>query len=115
MRGRKYTVCLWSVFIFSVINLRTYINIEPLVVSRPLFIEEHGLRLLLDRDGAGVELSREGYESGEWAEAVQQAYIKGLPLKLSKRKRGEEDLKMRKLEGRNMAMQVVSWVKDVWA
>ena len=98
-----------------IINLRTYVNIESLVVSRPLFIEEHGLRLLLDRDGAGVELSREGYESGEWAEAVQQAYIKGLPLKLSKRERGEEDLKIRKLEGRDMAMQVVSWVKDVWA
>ena len=28
-------------------------------VSRPLFIEGHRLRLLLERDGVGVELSRE--------------------------------------------------------
>ncbi|KAF8071748.1 transmembrane amino acid transporter protein-domain-containing protein [Lyophyllum atratum] len=46
-------------------------------VSRPLFIEEHGLRLLLNREGVGVELSRQSYEAGDWALAVEEAWARG--------------------------------------
>lgn len=46
-------------------------------VSRPLFIEEHGLRLLLEEEGTGVELSRAAYEMGDWAGAVSDAWTRG--------------------------------------
>ena len=55
------------------------------VVSRPLFIEEHGLRLLLDEEGTGVELSRAAYEQGDWAGAVDEAYTRGAASKALKR------------------------------
>ncbi|KAL1727883.1 hypothetical protein EV714DRAFT_286194 [Schizophyllum commune] len=54
-------------------------------VSRPLFIEEHGLRLLLDEEGTGVELSRAAYEQGDWAGAVDEAYTRGAASKALKR------------------------------
>ncbi|KAI5892887.1 uncharacterized protein SCHCODRAFT_02668278 [Schizophyllum commune H4-8] len=54
-------------------------------VSRPLFIEEHGLRLLLDEEGTGVELARAAYEQGDWAGAVEEAYQRGAPSKALKR------------------------------
>ncbi|KAI5823206.1 hypothetical protein K523DRAFT_344632 [Schizophyllum commune Tattone D] len=54
-------------------------------VSRPLFIEEHGLRLLLDEEGTGVELSRAAYEQGDWAGAVEEAYTRGAASKALKR------------------------------
>ncbi|KIJ51466.1 hypothetical protein M422DRAFT_244629 [Sphaerobolus stellatus SS14] len=49
----------------------------PLVyVPRPLFVEEHGLRLWLKAEGIGVELSREEYESGQWASKIEEAFEK---------------------------------------
>ena len=45
-------------------------------VPRPLFIEEHGLRLFLEREGVGVELERVKYEVSEWAEAeIGRAHV----------------------------------------
>ncbi|KAJ7592874.1 hypothetical protein C8J56DRAFT_780240 [Mycena floridula] len=83
-------------------------------VSRPLFIEEHGLRLLLSREGTGVELSRESYEDGDWAAAVQEAWVKGSEAKTLKRAHGKKGIGMnqRKLEGQAMAGSVLSWIKD---
>lgn len=77
-------------------------------VPRPLFIEEHGLRMLLERDGVGVELSRTAYESGEWAHAVEEACLKGKKQKKSKRKEGETG--KRTQEGKEMAEMLVQWV-----
>ncbi|KAI0682663.1 hypothetical protein C8T65DRAFT_750271, partial [Cerioporus squamosus] len=77
-------------------------------VPRPLFIEEHGLRLYLEQEGVGVELSRTQYELGEWADAVEEAYNKGREAKARKRKVG--DTGKRKEEGREMAQYVVDWV-----
>ncbi|KAF9000646.1 hypothetical protein BDQ17DRAFT_1205065, partial [Cyathus striatus] len=54
-------------------------------VSRPLFIEEHGLRLLLESEGVGVELGRQSYEAGDWASAVEEAWAKGRESKGKKR------------------------------
>lgn len=45
-------------------------------VPRPLFVEEHGLRLFLEAEGVGIELSRHEYESGGWANKVEEAYLK---------------------------------------
>jgi hypothetical protein len=80
-------------------------------VSRPLFIEEHGLRLLLSRSGVGVELSRAAYEAGEWARAIEDAWIMGLRKKSALNGIGLAQ-ESRKEEGRTLARQVVEWVKD---
>ncbi|KAF7424487.1 hypothetical protein PC9H_009794 [Pleurotus ostreatus] len=104
-------------------------------VSRPLFIEEHGLRLLLEQEGVGVELSRQSYEAGDWASAVEEAFARGTDMKARKRKYGDpawrcsEDAndghasvcgggrgmgsgaKDRQVEGREMAAQVMDWIK----
>lgn len=77
-------------------------------VPRPLFVEEHGLRLLLQREGAGVELERVKYEVGEWAEAVEEAWMRGREAKARKRREGETG--RRTEEGREMARIVVDWV-----
>ncbi|CDO74499.1 hypothetical protein BN946_scf184979.g54 [Trametes cinnabarina] len=78
-------------------------------VPRPLFIEEHGLRLYLEREGVGVELSRTAYEQGEWADAIEAAWCKGREAKARKRAEGETG--RRSAEGRQMACEVVEWVR----
>lgn len=87
-----------------------------LTVSRPLFIEEHGLRLLLDREGVGVELLRESYEAGDWAFAVEEAWVQGKEAKKRKRDEASAGIGMddKRQEGRDMARKVVSWTQDWW-
>ncbi|KAJ7249236.1 hypothetical protein B0H12DRAFT_1019732 [Mycena haematopus] len=82
-------------------------------VSRPLFIEEHGLRRLLDHDGVGVELSRESYEAGDWAGAIETAWQKGKQAKEFKRKDGAAGLgsKTQEEEGRKLATMIVQWAE----
>ncbi|KAJ7081811.1 hypothetical protein B0H15DRAFT_764286, partial [Mycena belliarum] len=82
-------------------------------VSRPLFIEEHGLRRLLDHEGVGVELPRQSYEAGDWAGAIEEAWNKGKGAKDSKRLDGMagSGLKKREEEGRELASMVVRWVR----
>ncbi|KAJ7822078.1 hypothetical protein B0H14DRAFT_1325836 [Mycena olivaceomarginata] len=84
-------------------------------VSRPLFIEEHGLRRLLDHDGVGVELSRESYEAGDWAGAIETAWRNGKEAKNSKRKDGAADFsfKTREEEGGKLATMIVRWA-ETW-
>lgn len=79
-------------------------------MPRPLFVEEHGLRLLLERDGVGVELSRTAYEVGEWAEAVETAWQRGRAAKERKRQEGETG--RRHEEGRVMAQELMDWVEE---
>ncbi|EJD06891.1 uncharacterized protein FOMMEDRAFT_131691 [Fomitiporia mediterranea MF3/22] len=79
-------------------------------VPRPLFVEEHGLRRLLQEEGAGVELSCERYEAGDWADAVKEAWEAGKELK--KRKRAVGDDGVRKKQGMNMARELVAWVRE---
>ncbi|KAG6900693.1 hypothetical protein C0993_005005 [Termitomyces sp. T159_Od127] len=83
-------------------------------VSRPLFIEEHGLRLLLDREGVGVELSRQSYEAGDWALAVGEAWVQGKGAKERKRVQASAGIGMddKRQEGLGMARKVVSWTQD---
>jgi len=85
-------------------------------VSRPLFIEEHGLRLFLSRAGVGVELSRQSYEAGDWAAAVEEAWLKGKHLKSRKRTEAAVGVgsEVREMEGREMAKTVVRWTSDWW-
>ncbi|KAL5525717.1 hypothetical protein ACEPAG_7054 [Sanghuangporus baumii] len=79
-------------------------------VPRPLFVEEHGLRRLLQDEGTGVELSREKYESGEWADAIQKTWLTGRELKARKRVIGDDGT--RKKQGMEMAEDLMEWVKN---
>ena len=126
-----YSLRLWYViFLASILNLS--IERPFFVVSRPLFIEEHGLRMYLDQEGVGVELSRASYEGGEWAKSIQEAYCKGREMKETKRKKeyefcmllkqldqegveSDDDRRLseRERQGRDMARDVVEWVENV--
>ena len=106
--GRVHTFCIRYVLSFVVSDGTDGHKLHT--VSRPLFIEEHGLRLLLERDGVGVELSRESYEAGEWADAVQEAYTRGKDAK--ERKRAEGETGKRAKEGRTMASLLINWVHE---
>ncbi|KAF8270545.1 hypothetical protein EI94DRAFT_1777831 [Lactarius quietus] len=79
-------------------------------VSRPLFVEEHGLRLLLDREGVGVEMTRDAYEMGEWASAVSDAWRAGAQRKLERREGMHAP--DRRSQGLEMARDVVTWVNE---
>ena len=75
-----------------------------------MFVEEHGLRLLLERDGVGVELSREDYEGGNWATAVESAWNSGSEAKHRKRLEGETGKRQEQV--REMGRRVVDWITD---
>ena len=80
-------------------------------VPRPLFIEERGLRLFLEREGVSVELSRDAYEAGDWAAAIQEAFDKGKDRKGAKRREGETG--QLAAAGMEMAAGLASWV-EAW-
>lgn len=113
MRRLSHAFRLWCVPLSSI---RQNLSQNLSQVSRPLFIEEHGLRLLLDNEGVGVELSRDSYEAGEWAHAVQDAFIKGRTAKVKKREEMAAGVgaDMRAVQGKKMAASVVAWVNDCW-
>ncbi|KAH7925849.1 hypothetical protein BV22DRAFT_1128707 [Leucogyrophana mollusca] len=82
-------------------------------VSRPLFVEEHGLKLLLSQEGVGLELSRAAYEDGDWALAIQEAWSLGRKGKAEMRKKGALGIgsEVRDEKGRVLASQIVDWVR----
>lgn len=86
------------------------VQLHGIIVPRPLFIEEFGLRMLLEHEGVGVEMSRTAYESGDWAQAVHLAWVKGKEMKAKKREEGETG--KRNIEGKHMAEALVTWVKE---
>jgi hypothetical protein len=96
---------------------RRHLQVTVFSVSRPLFIEEHGLRLLLDREGVGVELSRESYEAGDWATAVEEAWVNGREAKSRKRSVREMGIELEKSneQGQAIARTVVDWVQEWWS
>jgi hypothetical protein len=98
-----------TVSIILVANTNPH-HLSYYIVSRPLFIEEHGLRLLLDREGVGVELSRQSYEAGDWAGAVEEAWAKGRESKWQKREIGVGERSQE--HGRQMARMIVDWVRE---
>lgn len=108
-----YAVCLWFVASLSFIGSRLTVY----SVSRPLFIEEHGLRVLLDQEGIGVELSRQKYEAGDWSLAVTEAFINGRDMKRRKRYEMANGIGVdkREQEGKKLAGTVTEWVKAWWS
>ena len=107
-----YAVGLWSApFLTSPMQGGM---LSDMTVSRPLFVEEHGLRLLLEKDGVGIELPRECYEAGDWAMAITEAYEAGKPQKESKRSETARGMNLdkRDVEGRELAKSVMDWVRE---
>lgn len=82
-------------------------------VARPLFVEEHGLKLLLAREGVGIELPRAAYEAGDWASVVEEAWSLGRDAKAEMRMKGRlgVDMNKRDEEGTLLAGQVTDWVR----
>ena len=71
---------------------------------------------MLDQEGVGVELSRQSYEAGDWASAVNEAYAKGKAMKEKKRRDMANGIGVHKSEeeGKKLAGQVMGWVMDWW-
>ncbi|KAJ3778064.1 hypothetical protein FB446DRAFT_699449 [Lentinula raphanica] len=90
----------------------------PMVyVSRPLFIEELGLKILLEKEGVGVEMSRADYEGGRWVERVKEAWEKTRVANQCRTGDSEKEAEViteRKAEIERMAEVVVDWVEDWW-
>jgi hypothetical protein len=128
-----HTICLRYVGFIAA----TSMCLTAFSVSRPLFVEEHGLRLLLDRDGVGVELARVDYEEGNWAQAVREAWKRGQDAKALKRALEHDAIEReimhrsksadhgvsfpkvggaakREQEGRELAGTLVQWVDEWW-
>jgi hypothetical protein len=59
----------------------------------------------------GVELSREAYEAGEWAGAVEEAWMKGRDRKRVRSELSAAGGARRSQEGKEMARKVVEWVE----
>jgi hypothetical protein len=93
--------------------------------------------MYLDQEGVGIELSRTGYENGEWAQSVEEAYLRGQEMKRRKKEKelefytqtqpsvqetftggnnGNDNgrLSARERQGREMARNVIDWVDSVW-
>lgn len=80
-------------------------------MPRPAILEEMGLKLLLDQSGVGIEISREKYESGDWADLVEEAWEKGQKAKEDRRKLGVEGRQRRMKEAAVFAGEVVDWMR----
>ena len=46
-------------------------------VPRPLFVEEFGLKRLMDDSGTAVPMARADFEAGRWARLILQAWEAG--------------------------------------
>lgn len=87
-------------------------SLSPSTVPRPAILEEMGLKLLLEQEGVGVEISREKYESGDWADLVAEAWEKGQTLKEARRTLGSAGREKRVEEAKNFAQTIVGWIAD---
>lgn len=54
------------------------------------------------------------YEAGEWAGAVEEAWIRGRDQKIKRNQIGVLGGLRRKEEGREMAERVTGWVEQWW-
>ncbi|KAG8722992.1 hypothetical protein FRC09_005176, partial [Ceratobasidium sp. 395] len=79
-------------------------------VPRKLFVEEHGLRMLMETEGTGVELPRERYEAGDWASTIERAWELGKEKKIARRLLGARGDARRRRQGKQMAREFEGWL-----
>lgn len=46
-------------------------------MPRPLFVEEFGLKRLMEAQGTALPMTRADFEAGNWAKLIEQAYELG--------------------------------------
>jgi len=71
-----------------------------------------GLKLLLEQNGVGVEISREKYESGDWANLIEEAWAKGQTVKEKRRSLGVAGIDQRMKEMDQFAGTLVNQLRD---
>lgn len=71
-----------------------------------------GLKLLLEQSGVGVEISREKYESGDWANLIEEAWANGQTMKDERRGLGAAGIGQRMKEVQQFASTLSSWVHN---
>ena len=71
-----------------------------------------GLKLLLDQSGVGLSISRENYESGDWADLIEEAWERGKEAKERRRELGTKVRDERIEEGREFARGIVGWIGE---
>jgi hypothetical protein len=49
----------------------------PFAVPRPLFVEEFGLKRLMEASGTALPMTRADFEAGNWAKLIEEAYHLG--------------------------------------
>ncbi|QRV90188.1 L-arabinokinase [Ceratobasidium sp. AG-Ba] len=79
-------------------------------VPRALFVEEHGLRMLMETAGTGVELPRERYEAGDWASTIERAWELGKDKKIARRLLGARGDARRRRQVEEMAREFEAWL-----
>lgn len=75
-----------------------------------MFVEEHGLRLLMETSGTGLELPREQYEAGNWASAIEQAWEMGAEKKAARRLLGVRGDIRRRRQVEEMGKEFERWL-----
>lgn len=72
------------------LTCRTSASSDPCVatgtVPRPLFVEEFGLKRLMETSGTSLPMSRADFEAGRWASLVTTAWEMGRERKAAHRR-----------------------------
>ncbi|GAA94009.1 uncharacterized protein L969DRAFT_92945 [Mixia osmundae IAM 14324] len=78
-------------------------------VPRPLFIEEYGLKRLMEQQGKPVEMSRDAFESGQWEHLIMRAYRLGCETKAAFRE-GRALPPDHSAAARTIVASLISWL-----
>lgn len=79
-------------------------------MPRPLFVEEYGLKRLMQSQGVSVEISRADFEAGLWEDKVLEAWNAGKELKEEERRKGWRD--EGKMAGLEIAGKLQEFMKE---
>lgn len=76
---------------FTPSSVCSYSSSFSLTVPRPLFVEEFGLKRLMQARGVALELDRTDFEAGRWEFHIAEAWERGFEAKEKARKEGYQD------------------------
>ncbi|QRW04398.1 L-arabinokinase [Ceratobasidium sp. AG-Ba] len=82
----------------------------PFVYVPRACVCEHGLRMLMETAGTGVELPRERYEAGDWASTIERAWELGKDKKIARRLLGARGDARRRRQVEEMAREFEAWL-----
>ncbi|GAA5853614.1 hypothetical protein JCM8547_007384 [Rhodosporidiobolus lusitaniae] len=80
-------------------------------VPRPLFVEEFGLKRLMQARGTSLELDRADFEAGRWEFHIEEAYEQGRVVKEEARRVGFQDEKAGEVIRREIERFMEGWKK----